>query len=212
MTPTPALKSATAELKSLTGTVDQAGLKLLAQVIQGYHKNRQGSFGHTLTRADVRGGGRKPWRQKGTGRARTGSIRGPQWRTGGSVFGPRKDRDHSLGLPRGMRTKALTLALADRATHEAVFVVTELPADGRTKSLATLLGPERLATSHILLVLETPAAILSRAARNLPRLEVRLASQVTADDVLGADAVVGTSPALKALVARTSTKITKETV
>src|SRR3990167_4380773 len=83
----------------------------IAMVLRGYDANRRAARANTKTRGDVSGGGRKPWKQKGTGRARAGSTRSPLWRKGGTVFGPHSTRNYRLTLPAALRTRALGLVL-----------------------------------------------------------------------------------------------------
>ncbi|MBI4032200.1 50S ribosomal protein L4 [Candidatus Berkelbacteria bacterium] len=196
MSPT-ALKPAT----PLTGLVAaKAAAKTIATVIRAYAANQRQSTSHTKTRGDVRGGGRKPWKQKGTGRARTGSIRGPQWRTGGVAFGPKNVRNFTLALPQSLRTSALKSALALHQDQQRLYVVTAWPTDGKTKGVAALIG--ELAERPTLIVLASPDAILQRAARNLPNVRLRLASQLTITDVLTVAALLGTDEAYQILAKR----------
>lgn len=174
--------------------------RVLAQVVRGYDANRRAPRAHTKNRGEVSGGGRKPWKQKGTGRARAGSTRSPLWRKGGTVFGPRSTRNYAVTLPAKLRSRALALALNLRAESKNIFTLDSLPTDGKTKSLVPVLGD---AKGKTLLVLDAPAAAVSRAGRNLAGLTVKLAAQVNAQDVLAANRIVGTQAALNLLVERT---------
>lgn len=179
-----------------------AATKTIATVLRAYAANQRQSTAHTKNRGDVRGGGRKPWKQKGTGRARTGSIRGPQWRTGGVAFGPTNARNFSLALPQSLRTSALKSALAVAQDAEALLLVNAWPTDGKTKSIATVLVGAPFGTRPALILLAAPDALLQRAARNLPTIQLRLASQLTAVDVLSHAAILGTPEAYAALAKR----------
>src|SRR5690606_13420335 len=110
------------------------------QVVRGYDANRRAPRAHTKTRGEISGGGRKPWKQKGTGRARAGSTRSPLWRKGGTVFGPRSTRNYAVTLPAKLRLRALALALNLRAQGKHIFTLDTLPTDGKTKSLAPVLS------------------------------------------------------------------------
>jgi large subunit ribosomal protein L4 len=153
-------------------------------------------------RSEVRGGGAKPWRQKGTGRARHGSIRSPIWRGGGSVFGP-KPRSYVKRFPKKMRKAALRSALASKASTGAVFVLdgfTEL----KTKAAALALRTAGI-EGRVLVVVEGGSEDdrgVDRAFRNLGGAAFSLQGSLSTYDVLAADAVVFTKTALDAYVAR----------
>lgn len=150
----------------------------------------------TKTRSEVSGGGKKPWRQKGTGRSRHGSIRSPIWVGGGTVFGP-KPRDHSVKLPKKMRKAALRSALASKAQDGNVFVLADWT-DTKTKAAAAMLAREGI-EGRVLVVLdpadETSLAV-DRAFRNLAGAAFSLVGSLSTYDVLVADAVIFTRSAL----------------
>jgi large subunit ribosomal protein L4 len=137
----------------------------------------------TRTRGEVRGGGRKPWRQKGTGRARQGSTRAPQWRGGGAVFGPHP-RSYRQDMPRKMRRLALRSALSDKARNESITVVQGLEAiEPRTKVMAQVL--EALAvTTSALIVLPDKVETVERAAGNLETVKTLLYRNLNLADLL----------------------------
>lgn len=158
---------------------------------QGTHKVKE--------RAEVRGGGRKPWRQKGTGRARQGSIRSPQWRGGGVVFGPRV-RSHAFKLNKKVRKAALCSALSRRAGEARIVVLDALSFDApKTKQVAELM--KRFELTDMLLV-TNPDENVSRSARNLQDVTVLPPAGVNVYDVLNRSVVVVTQDAAAALVAR----------
>jgi large subunit ribosomal protein L4 len=164
---------------------------------------RQGTHS-TKTRGDVRGGGRKPYRQKGTGRARQGSTRAPQFAGGGVVFGPHP-RSYEQRTPKKMKAAALRGALSDRARHDRVHVVAGL-VDGdapRTKTalaaLAAITGP----TAHVLVVITANDSLTRLSLRNAPGVHVLAQGQLNTRDVLVSDHVVFTQEALDGFVART---------
>ncbi|MBD2179575.1 50S ribosomal protein L4 [Planktothrix sp. FACHB-1355] len=157
---------------------------------------RQGTAS-TKTRSEVRGGGRKPWRQKGTGRARAGSIRSPLWRGGGVIFGP-KPRDFEVKMNRKEKRLALRTALMSRAEDLVVVeeFVEKLP---RPKTKELLAAMQRWGVpedAKILLIVSEPAPIVYLSARNIARLKMTPANQLNVYDLLWADKVVTTSSAL----------------
>ncbi len=146
---------------------------------------------NTLTRAEVRGGGRKPWRQKGSGRARQGSTRAPHWRGGGIAMGP-KPRSYTQRTPKKMIALALRSALSDRAAEGKVVVVEgwDFPAP-RTKDAHAALAALGL-TGRVLLVLDREQEAAAKSFRNLPKVHLILPSELNAYDVLCSDWVVFT--------------------
>ncbi|MEE1940527.1 50S ribosomal protein L4 [Streptomyces sp. TRM 70361] len=173
--------------------IHQVVVAQLAAARQGTHK--------TKTRGEVRGGGKKPYRQKGTGRARQGSTRAPQFAGGGVVHGP-VPRDYSQRTPKKMKAAALRGALSDRARHDRVHVVTgvvegEAPS---TKAAKGLLGriSER---KNVLLVVERSDEAAWLSARNLPQVHILEPGQLNTYDVLVSDDVVFTKAAFESFVA-----------
>ena len=167
---------------------------------------RQGTHA-TKSRGEVRGGGRKPYRQKGTGRARQGSIRAPQFAGGGVVHGP-QPRSYEQRTPKKMKAAALRGALSDRARHDRVHVVAGL-VDGDTpktktalSALAALTGP----TAHVLVVIAKDDNVSRLSLRNVPGVHVLAQDQLNTRDVLVSDHVVFTQAALDSFVARTTAR------
>jgi large subunit ribosomal protein L4 len=152
----------------------------------------------TKNRALVSGSGKKPWRQKGTGRARVGEIRNPLWRKGGTVFGP-QPRSYAFSLPKKVRRGALAAALAQKIKDGAVIVVDRLESsDGKTKGTAELL--KRLgATGKTLLIDVKPDEGFTLSARNLAGVKLVPSNRVTARDVIAMSHVVATRDALEKL-------------
>ena len=165
---------------------------------------RQGTHA-TKTRGEVRGGGRKPYRQKGTGRARQGSTRAPQFAGGGTVFGP-QPRSYDQRTPKKMKAAALRGALSDRARHDRVHVVAAI-VDGETPKTKAALAAVAAVTgsaAHVLVVL-TPEDVVTRMSlRNAPSVHVLDEGQLNTRDVLVSDHVVFTQAALEKFVARTT--------
>lgn len=166
------------------------------QVVKAYQANQRQATASTKTRSMVSGGNNKPWRQKGTGRARQGSIRAPHWRGGGSVFGPRAERNFRQDVPKKVRRLARRSALNARAQDGAVFLVEALDFDApRTKRVEAMLrGMETNGNVLVLTTEHSPLVYLS--ARNIPGVEVRVFGQESAYDVLWADRVVIEATAL----------------
>jgi large subunit ribosomal protein L4 len=170
---------------------------LLHQAVVRYLANQRQGTAATKTRAEVRGGGRKPWRQKGTGRARQGSIRSPLWRKGGVVFGP-QPRDFRQDLPKKARRQALRAALSAKALDGEVLVLEELtlPAP-KTKTVAALLT--RMGAEDALLVLPGLDRTVVLSTRNLPKAETMVASDLNVYKVLRHDKLILTQAALRRL-------------
>ena len=154
----------------------------------------------TKNRANVAGSGRKPWKQKGTGRARIGSIRNPIWRHGGTVFGP-QPRSYDFRLPRKVKRGAIVAALAQRIQDGALIVVDTLGAtDSKTKAATELL--KRLgADGKALLIDVQPDEKLGVAVRNLPGVQFLASARVGARDVMNAQRVIATKAAVEKLQA-----------
>ncbi|HIC89193.1 MAG TPA: 50S ribosomal protein L4 [Anaerolineae bacterium] len=160
----------------------QALVRQLANARLGTHK--------TKTRGEVRGGGRKPWRQKGTGRARHGSIRSPIWRGGGTVFGPRP-RSYKQKMPRKMRRLAMRSALSVKAANDQIVVLDELTMEvPRTKRMRQLLQDLQINGDSALILLPGRDEAVELSARNLPDVKTLRASYVNVRDLLGYDYVI----------------------
>jgi len=164
------------------GPVNQ---RLLNLVERGYSAALRSGTASTKTRGEVRGGGRKPWKQKGTGRARHGSRRSPIWRGGGTVFGPRP-RDYSVPLSEGMKKKALISALSLRAREKNILCLEDTQlAKPKTKEFVKILTALPLARKRTLCVVEELHPVLKRATRNLSGiLKVEPARELNAYQVL----------------------------
>ena len=167
-------------------------------VVLAMANSRQGTHS-TKTRAEVSGGGRKPWRQKGTGNARQGSIRAVQWRKGGIAFGP-KPRDYSKKQNRKERRLALKSALSYQAKDKAIIVLDSLKFEtNKTKEMTTLLNKLKIANLKILLVVDELDDNVCLASRNLGNVKVVLPEEVNTYDVTNADRLVFTEAALNKL-------------
>jgi large subunit ribosomal protein L4 len=169
--------------------MQQALVRQLANARLGTHK--------TKTRGEVSGGGRKPWRQKGTGRARHGSIREPQWRGGGIVFGPRP-RSYRQRMPRKMRRLALKSALSVKAAdgQNMVLDALEMP-EPKTKEMEAIL--DNLDISTALILLSERNTNVEKSANNLPYVKTLRAQYLNIRDILGYDYLIMPLEALKVI-------------
>lgn len=157
---------------------------------------RQGTHA-TKTRSEVSGGGRKPWKQKGTGNARQGSIRATQWRGGGIVFGP-QPRDYSKKMNKKERKLALKSALAYKAINKEIVVVDKIAIENaKTKEMANILAKLNIADKKVLVVIETIDENLYLAARNIANIKVVLPSEVNTLDIMTADVMLFEEKALE---------------
>jgi large subunit ribosomal protein L4 len=177
------------------------GLQAVKEVIVAIMANKRQGTHSTKTRGEVRGGGRKPWRQKGTGRARAGSIRSPLWGGGGVVFGP-KPRDYSKKINAKVKALAFSRALFDRATAGEIAVIeTFTPQPVKTKTVHALLG--RIAPAGKILLVDAPfAADARRAARNHARVSLQEAAKLSTLDLAQYRMIIVSSKALEAIIAR----------
>ena len=157
------------------------------------------------SRAEVRGGGKKPWRQKGTGRARQGSIRAPQWTGGGVAHGPSGEQNHTKRVSKKLKRVALRSALSDRAASGDVRVISDLAFEQpRTKDAVAFLDALELSDRRVLLVLAGRDAAVERSFRNLgPRVHTLLVDQLNTYDVLCSDVVVFQADAIEHIGAGT---------
>jgi large subunit ribosomal protein L4 len=180
----------------------QVVIAQLAAARQGTHSTKR--------RGEVSGGGRKPYRQKGTGRARQGSTRAPQFTGGGVVHGP-KPRDYSQRTPKKMIAAALRGALSDRARNDRIHAVTELVAGQApsTKSAKSFLGT-LTDRRKVLVVIGRSDEVSAKSVRNLPGVHVISPDQLNTYDVLDADDLVFSVEALDAYIAAASKPVTEE--
>ncbi len=168
--------------------VHQAVTTFLANARQGTRKQK--------TKAEVSGGGKKPWRQKGTGRARAGSIRSPLWRSGGTTFAARPDQNHSKKLNRKMYRAAMRSILSELARQDRLVVVESFDVEApKTKALVDKL--HSLNAANALIVTEDVSENLYLSARNLHQVEVRDAQAVDPVCLINHEKVLVTVPALK---------------
>jgi large subunit ribosomal protein L4 len=169
------------------------------QTIVAYLANQRRGTASTKGRSDVAGSAHKPWRQKGTGRARAGTRTSPLWIGGGTTFGP-KPRDHSVSIPQKVRRLALKSVLSDKATAGKIHCLDQLtfeePKTRRLQEILTMLG---IGQEKTLIVISDPNMNLYKSSSNMPLVNVRRAREICAYDVLNADVLVFTRDALDAI-------------
>jgi large subunit ribosomal protein L4 len=189
------LNKAVFDVEPNAGLVHQVAVCMMLNVRHGNHA--------TKTRGEVRGGGKKPYAQKGTGNARHGSTREPQMRGGGTVWGPHP-RSYRRGIPLGMKRKALCCVLTDRVRNDALCVIEGFgeATKPRTRPVAELVAKINPEGRKALIVAPEHDAALVASARNLPRVTVRTAADLNALDVLSARRVIVVKDALKRLEER----------
>ena len=164
-------------------------------VVKNHLANKRQGTQSALTRAEVSGGGRKPWRQKGTGRARQGSTRAPQWTHGGIVFAP-KPRDYSYTLNKKTRRLALKSVLSAKAAEANIVVIDSIKMDApKTKEFAAFLNAVN-ATGKVLVVTAAADANVVKSGRNIPGCEVTFASMLNVYDIVNATKLVVDKAAL----------------
>ncbi len=177
------------------------GIQALKEVIVAINANNRQGTHSTKTRGEVRGGGKKPWRQKGTGRARAGSIRSPLWVGGGVVFGP-KPRDYSKKINAKVKALAFSRALFDRAAAGEIAVIEKFIAEtGKTKGVNQIVG--RIAPAGKVLLVDAPFALgTARAARNIDRVYLQEAAKLNPVDLAKYKKIIVSTKALETIIAR----------
>lgn len=173
----------------------QPNIPLMHQVVTAQLAARRAGTQSTKTRAEVRGGGAKPWRQKGTGKARQGSIRSPQWRGGGVALGP-KPRSYKQRTPKKMIRLALAGALSDRLTSEKILVLKEWGLDAPSTKGATEILKKLELDGRVLVVLTREDEAVWKSLRNLQNVHVLMTGELNAYDILVSDWVVFTEASL----------------
>ena len=166
------------------------------RVVKMILANRRQGTQSTLTRAEVRGGGRKPWRQKGTGRARHGSIRSPQWTHGGVVFAP-KPRSYRFSIPKKVRRLAMKSALTTKVESNNLIVLDELNFDApKTKQVINMLENLKV-DSKTMIVLAEKNENVEKSARNIPNVKTTLVNMLNVYDILNYDKFIITKAAVE---------------
>lgn len=170
---------------------------LLKQAYLTYLANGRSSGASVKTRGLVRGGGKKPWKQKGTGRARFGSIRNPIWRGGGVVFGPTGQENHTLKMSTSTKRTAIRQALSIAASENRVSVIENFDIkSGKTADAAKLFAKLK-ADRNVLVVVETKTSELTRSCQNLSYVKVVQANYLNVFDIVNANLILATAPSLK---------------
>ena len=169
------------------------------QAVVTYLANQRQGNASTKERSDVRGGGRKPFRQKGTGRARAGTIRSPIYRGGGVVFGPHP-RSYRMALPKKVRKLALKSSLSSSANDGAVMVIDDLDyKEPKTRQFVELLRNVDVYGQKVLVVLDKPDDAVIKSCRNIPGVKTTLSTTLNTYDIVWADKIVLTQGALKSM-------------
>ena len=179
----------------------QESRHVLYDVLVALRANQRRGTSDTKTRAEVSGGGRKPWKQKHTGNARSGSNRSPLWRKGGIIFGPHP-RSYRIDIPAEKRKAALLTGLAEKGRSASVRVLETIPDTGGKTGPAVKFLAKAAPEGSILLIVDKMSEPLSRAVRNIARLEVSGAQEVNAWTVLSANNVLFTQAGLRAMSER----------
>jgi large subunit ribosomal protein L4 len=181
------------ELNSKIFGVEEIDANLVHDAVRAQLSNARSGTAHTKNRGEVRGGGKKPWKQKGTGRARAGSSRSPLWAGGGVTFGPRSNRNWSLKMNKSAFRKALFTVLTDKLNGKKIAVLDKIENVTKTKDLAAqlkaLAGKAGLDKKYVL-VLAKHDENIERAARNLANTTVLVANQLNIVDLMKHDVIV----------------------
>lgn len=181
------------DLNSRIFGVEEIDANLVHQAVRTQLSNARSSIAHTKYRGEVSGSGKKPWKQKGTGRARAGSIRSPLWKGGGVTFGPRNTRNWSIKMNRSAFRKALFTVLTDKLNNKKVAVLDKIEGVEKTKDLASQLkafaGKSGLDKNYVLILAKHDAGI-ERVAKNLPNVTVLPANRLNVIDLLKNDVIV----------------------
>ncbi len=198
-------KTTTAKTKTVSALpqsvfgVDVTNHELLKLAYNAYLANGRVNLAKTLRRGEVSGGGKKPWKQKGTGRARFGSSRNPIWRKGGIVFGPLGNENYSLTISTGSKRVALRQALTLAAKSDLVTVVADIKMTGKTHDMVDFLNAHKAEGKHILIVVTDKTPELVRSSRNLSSVILSQATYLNVYNILNADRIIITKDALSAV-------------
>ncbi|MBQ9484683.1 50S ribosomal protein L4 [Candidatus Saccharibacteria bacterium] len=175
--------------------------ELVKLAYDAYLANSRSSHAKTLKRGEVSGGGKKPWKQKGTGRARFGSTRNPIWRHGGVAFGRTGEENFTKNMSRAAKKQAVCQALSMKNAKKAVLVLpAETKLTGKTKDAAKILKDMKLEGKNVLAVAAEKTPEVLRSTNNLPNVKLVRATYLNVFDIMNADAIVFSEAALKATV------------
>ncbi|NYB74237.1 50S ribosomal protein L4 [Sedimentibacter hydroxybenzoicus DSM 7310] len=168
---------------------------VMYEAVKNYLANQRQGTQSAKTRADVRGGGRKPWRQKGTGRARQGSTRSPQWKGGGVVFAP-KPRDYSYSIPKKVKRLALKSALSSKVQDQEIIVIDSLALEqAKTKEMVKVLQNLKANKKTLIVIPERDETVV-RAAANIPGVKTAYVNTINVYDILNCDSFLITKEAV----------------
>ncbi len=187
--------SATLTLSKKIFSVEVTNHELLKLAYDSYLANKRQASATTKRRGEVRGGGKKPWRQKGTGRARFGSSRNPIWRGGGIVFGPLGIENYTKKLSTSSKRLAIKQALS-LANKAGKILIAEPKTTGKTKEIMAFMDKQKINVRRVLLVTDTKSAALMRATNNVTNVELVSANYLTVYHILNADKIVISPAAL----------------
>ncbi len=170
---------------------------LIHDVVVGLEANDRQVLAHTKTRGDVRGGGRKPWKQKGTGRARVGSIRSPLWRGGGITFGPRNERNFKLKINKKVKQAAFKMALSEKVADKSFILLENFGLENlKTKNFSAILKKLPVIGKKVLIIFSDENKNLRLASRNIPNVSQANLVEVNVMDLLKANTVLTTKEAV----------------
>ena len=174
--------------------------ELLKLAYEAYLANGRGNYAKTLTRGEVRGGGKKPWKQKGTGRARFGSSRNPIWRKGGVAFGPTGTENYRKTVPVQAKRVAIRQALTLAAQAKEILTVADIKTTGKTAEIIKFLASQKVKQGdNVIIVVDNKTPELTRATRNIQGVQLVQATYLNVYTILNADTVIMTNAAVKAV-------------
>ncbi|EKD33078.1 MAG: 50S ribosomal protein L4 [uncultured bacterium] len=181
--------------------------EIVHEAVRVQEANSRPVLAHTKTRGDVRGGGRKPWKQKGTGRARHGSTRSPIWKGGGVTFGPLSNRNYSLKISRKKKLLALAMSLTDKLRDDRFVVVDTMSIpEAKTKMFASMLAKLPVTKSKKMLVIVNSSDIATkRAGKNIPKVSLISANSLNVRDIVNNDYLIVSKDGVE-LIERTYAK------
>ena len=179
---------------------------VIHQVYVSLLSNARQPWAHTKDRSEVRGGGRKPWRQKGTGRARHGSIRSPLWTGGGVTFGPRKDRNYKQKINKKMSRQAIAMCLSDKIKNEQLLILDKMVDDTKTKTLFDLRKKLPGFGKTTLFVSDKKDKNLLLAAKNIEKVDVSMSMDLNVVDLMHHGYIIFSKKALEVLEKRLTKK------
>jgi large subunit ribosomal protein L4 len=173
----------------------QANHDVVYEVVRMQMASRRQGTAATKERGDIRGGGKKPWRQKGTGRARAGTTRSPLWRGGGTVFGPRP-KEHAFKVPRKVRKAAIISALSMKFSEDRIVILKEFPMEEiKTRKFKEVV--ERFGFRKALFILDKPNQVLEKSSKNLSDIKMIKSEGINVYDLLKHDHVVLLEPSVR---------------